>query len=78
MDSFISLTVPIYIGCPNIAEYFDKRGMIIVNTIEEAIAACNKLTSADYQKMLPYLKKNKVRAESILKLLDVYINNFLE
>jgi hypothetical protein len=30
LGCFVSLSVPIYIGCPNILDYFDARGMIIV------------------------------------------------
>lgn len=46
-ECFLSYTMPIYYGCPNIKEYFDERAMIIIdindykasiNTIEKAIS----------------------------------------
>lgn len=68
LGCFWTLTVPIYIGCPNIADYFDTRGMIIVKNIDEAIQAANSLTPETYHKMLPYLKENKRRTEEFLTL----------
>lgn len=71
LGCFVSLTVPIYIGCPNIYDYFDPRGMIVVKTLDELVAAANSLTPDTYARMLPYLKENKKRA---LKLLDLEKN----
>ncbi|MBU0744821.1 MAG: hypothetical protein KKE11_05575 [Gammaproteobacteria bacterium] len=68
LGCFIALTVPIYMGCPNISDYFDTRGMIIVQSVDELIAAANSLTPSTYAGMLPYLKENRKRA---LKLFDL-------
>ena len=68
LGCFISLTVPIYMGCPNISNYFDPRGMIIVQSVDELIQAANSLNPRTYQTMLPYLKKNKKRALKLLNL----------
>ena len=60
-------TIPIYYGCPNIEDYYDKRGFIILEDIKD-IDLCKKQLkeiSLDagyiYNKMLPYLKINKNR-----------------
>ena len=37
IDCFQTKTIPIYIGCPNIDKYFDTRGMIICNNINDLI-----------------------------------------
>lgn len=58
IDCIVSKTVPIYYGCPNIGEYFDLNGIIIINNPEDCIEKINKLTENDYYKMLPYVKKN--------------------
>lgn len=57
-DAFASKTVPIYWGCPNIGEYFDKRGVIAFNTKEELIDIVNSLTPELYKSMLPYIETN--------------------
>ena len=58
IDCFETNTVPIYYGCPNIGDWFDERGMIIVNDLKEIIEACNQLTSETYEKMKPYIDIN--------------------
>lgn len=58
IDCLETKTVPIYYGCPNIGEWFDERGFIIVNDLKEIIETCNKLTPEIYEKMLPYVEYN--------------------
>ena len=58
IDCLETKTVPIYYGCPNIGDWFDERGFIIVNDLKEIIEACNKLTPEIYEKMLPYVEYN--------------------
>jgi hypothetical protein len=57
IDCIISKTVPVYYGCPNIGEYFDLNGIIIINK-NNYIDIINNLTEETYYKMLPYIKKN--------------------
>lgn len=58
-DCFVTMTVPIYLGCPNIGEYFDIRGIIIVSSVNEIIEQCNKLTKNDYYSRMEYMETNK-------------------
>jgi len=58
IDALITKTVPVYWGCPNIGEFFDTRGMILVDGAEDAIEKCNKISSTTYEEMLPYVEKN--------------------
>ena len=62
IDCFQTKTVPIYMGCPNIEEFFDVRGIIIVNNIEDIINVCNSLKSETYNQMLPYIEENYKRS----------------
>ena len=48
IDCFITRTVPIYIGAPNILTYFDAGGMIMCDTVDEIIEKCNVLTPDTY------------------------------
>jgi len=76
LGPFLSLCVPIYIGCPNITDYFDPRGMFIAEDPDEIVEITKKITPKTYAKMLPYLKENKRRAEKFLKLEEHYIEQF--
>lgn len=58
IDCFRTKVVPIYYGCPNIAEYYDIRGIIMIDSVEEAINVCNNLTEEDYYSRLEYVEKN--------------------
>jgi hypothetical protein len=78
ISCFTSMVIPIYIGCPNITDYFDARGMLIARDIDDVIRICNSLTPETYAKMLPYLIENKKRAETLLGLKDRFIDEFYE
>jgi hypothetical protein len=79
-DCFMTRTVPIYIGAKNIGDFFDARGIISVNSIDEAIRVCNTLTEEDYHSMseaieinykrsLEYADYNKLLTKKILEVL---------
>ena len=81
MDAIQTKTVPIYWGCPNIGDWFDTRGMILVENIEDIISECNKLTPETYEAMKPYVEKNFEISKKYLDLgknLKEKIINFLE
>lgn len=48
IDCIMVGTIPIYWGCPNIDEYLDVRGMIIVSSVEEIKDWVGKLNEAEY------------------------------
>ncbi len=51
-------TVPIYYGCPSIGEFFNEKGIISFDTIEELGAILNDVTIEKYNEMLPYIQEN--------------------
>lgn len=52
-------TIPIYWGCSDIGDYFDKRGIITFNDLGELEHILNKVaTEEEYNKRLPYIQKN--------------------
>jgi len=57
-DCFVTGTVPIYWGCPNIEDFFDKRGILCFNTPQELTEILFNLSEDLYESMLPYIKKN--------------------
>jgi hypothetical protein len=50
IDCFMSYTVPIYWGCPNISDYFNPEGIIFFETEDELEKILNNLTIDDYEK----------------------------
>jgi hypothetical protein len=70
-DNFLTKTVPIYWGCPNISEFgYDERGIIRFNTAEELLNIINNLTPEKYNEMLPYIEHNYN-----LSKIDTFENN---
>jgi hypothetical protein len=51
IDCFLTFTIPLYIGCPNIGEYFDTRGIIFVSNAYDLISKCNSLTPGLYHSL---------------------------
>jgi hypothetical protein len=41
IDCFLTKTIPIYWGCTNIEEYFNPKGIIQVDSVQEIINYCN-------------------------------------
>jgi len=58
IDAFITKTIPVYWGCPNIHEFFDTKGFFIFNTEEEFFNIVNNLTEKDYHSRKEYIEKN--------------------
>jgi hypothetical protein len=58
IDCFLTGTVPIFWGCPSIHKFFNVKGMLIFNTLQECINIINTLTIEKYTGMLPYIKEN--------------------
>lgn len=49
MDCFLTGTIPIYHGCPNIGDFFDVKGFYTFETSEELMEIVNSLTEKDYE-----------------------------
>jgi hypothetical protein len=62
VDALISKTIPLYYGCPNIEDFFDKRGFFIFETEDELINLINSLTEKDYEDRKEYIESNYQKA----------------
>ena len=62
IDAIYTKTIPIYYGCNNISDWFDTRGLILVNSLEETIDVIRNLKEATYNQMLPYVEENYTRS----------------
>jgi hypothetical protein len=77
IDCFMTETVPIYLGCPNIGDYFDTRGIIIITSLDDLKKKLNMVTPQIYEKMKPYILENKKRAEKFLRMKNDTLSSFL-
>ena len=58
LECFITGTVPIYHGCPNIDKFFDTRGVLTFSTQEELDNILDSLSEEKYNSMLEYVNHN--------------------
>lgn len=58
IDPFLTKTVPIYWGAPNIHYYFNPDGIIQVNSVEDIIWVCNGLGEHHYTMMKDAIEDN--------------------
>ena len=78
MDCLLMKTIPIYYGCPNIAEFFDTTGWIFIesetiNVLEELNSKLYLLCQDEnyYYNYLNIIEKNHITAK---KYTDIYVN----
>ena len=58
IDCFRTKTIPIYWGCPSIGEFFDKRGIIQFDTIDEFENIINSLSYPKYYDVIDAVETN--------------------
>jgi hypothetical protein len=73
MDCILTKTIPIYWGCPNIGDFFDTTGWVILETpsIEELTNKLSILDEKYYHKYTSVIDNNHKEAQ---KYVDFYIN----
>ena len=63
IDAFVTGTVPVYWGCPDIAKFFNPDGMIQFADIAELPGILAALSPQDYERRLPAIRDNFLRAQ---------------
>ena len=74
LDCFISKTIPIYWGCPNIGDFFNSKGIISFNDINDCVEKCNNITENIYKEMSPYIEENYVKSKKFIN----WVENLIE
>ena len=82
LDCFLTGTIPIYHGCPNIGNFFDTRGFYTFSTPEELLSIINSLTEQDYEDRRKYIEANFKTADKWWydndRVFDKYIEPLLK
>jgi len=78
LDCFLTGTIPIYKGCPNIDDYFDKNGIITFNDKEELSEIMSNLTIEIYESKLDSIKRNYETALKWRWDNDIYFEKYLK
>jgi hypothetical protein len=78
IDCLLTKTVPIYWGAPDIDEFFDIRGMIVVENFDDFIEKINKIDETTYESMKPYIEKNYKLAQEFGKSFFSRIENIVK
>jgi len=77
IDCFMTGTVPIYWGCPSIDKFFNIKGMIIIDSIDNI--DINNLNEETYNSMLPYINENFEKAKEFIMCEDyIWKKYFIE
>lgn len=64
LDCFLTGTIPIYHGCPNIKDFFNMDGIITFNTKKELLKIVASLTEMDYNTRQDAILDNFKRADA--------------
>ena len=70
IDCFITKTIPIYWGCPNIDKFFNIEGVFLVNSFEDIINVCNNLNEKTYNQKLQSIEFNFNNAKQYCTIID--------
>ena len=79
MDCFLTGTIPIYRGTKNISDYFDPRGIIGFETMDELKYILeNEVSKEKYKEMIPYAKNNLEITKKYMYIDDIMLLTTLE
>ena len=77
-DCFVTGTVPIYWGAPNIGDFFDMRGILTFNHPNELKEILESLSPEKYESMLDGGKENFERVKKYIRPDDLLFENIVD
>ena len=78
IDCLITKTIPIYWGCPNIGNWFNLNGFIIVDNVDDMINSCNSLTQTTYQEKIKSIEENYKIAKEYTNIGDRFKDTIIK
>jgi len=80
IDCFQTKTIPIYFGAPNIGDFFDKRGMFIIENYDDILPLIDTITPETYNSKLEFIESNYIKSMEYLdfreRLKTTILNEF--
>ena len=58
LDCFATGTIPIYWGCPSIGNFFNEKGVLTFDNMDELYNILRKISDDKYDDLLPYVTDN--------------------
>ena len=78
LDCFLTGTIPVFWGCPNIGEYFNTDGFYTFDTLEELEDIFKVIGKNDYDSKKEIIKENFIKAKQYAITEDYLYLNFLK
>lgn len=78
LDCFLTGTIPIYHGCPNIVDFFDTRGFYTFETEDELVELISKLSADNYNEKIEYVRANYETALTYMWDNDIIFDKYLK
>ena len=75
IDCFDVGTVPIFWGTPNIKNYFNMDGVIVMNSLNDVNNIIENCNEEDYNNRMPAIKENMELAKNYISTYDWMYNN---
>ena len=77
LDCFAVGTIPIYWGCKNVGDFFDERGILQFETMEDLVKIFNEINDHPdlYNLMYPFVLENFERAKEYIRYEDWIYKN---
>lgn len=70
IDCFMSRTIPIYYGCPNISENFNTDGILEFTNLEELEGQLGKVSEILYDKLSDVIEENYNKAKEYINFYE--------
>ena len=78
MDCFLSKTIPIYYGCPNIGEFFNSDGVLSFGNIDELDVILKTINEDMYTELSGVIEENYLKAKEYTNLYERVDNTVKE
>ena len=78
LDCFVTGTIPIYWGCPNVFDYFNRDGILYFTTLEELDLIMADLSVEKYQRLKSAVAENFQKAKYYMRLDDIALDTIVD
>ena len=78
IDAFVTKTIPLYWGCPNIRDFFNLDGIILFEDEKDLIEKSKMLTPEFYREREQVMLENREKALGYVDLMERMKNLLIE